>query len=338
MRGNRKAALGEWLADQAGFAGPFELTPLAGGNSNETLLLANDEERLVMRRPPGAHIDPSAHDFGREARVLAALGETPVPAPRFRGLCTEPTVPEAPFLLMEWSDGVPLKEELPAAWDDAGAALRAVGGEAVDALADLHGVDWRAVGLEGLGRPEGFLGRQVPRWRSQYERHRVRELADFEVVAGWLEENLPADGEPGILHGDFHVDNCLYRVEGGPRLNAVIDWELATIGDPLLDVGLFLAFWGSERSLPLAMPAVQAVSRLDGAPSRAELAARYESRSGRSLERLDWYLAFAFWKLAAIVEGAYAQHRAGTLDSAYAAALEHDVPALLREARAFAGI
>lgn len=324
-----------WLAE-AGIGGPYELSPLAGGNSNETMMLRAGGERLVMRRPPRATIDSSAHNVGREARMLAALAPSVVPVPAPRGLCAEAEVPEAPFLLMDAVDGVSLGDEVPAAWAGReAAAVSAVGEATVDALADLHTLDWRAIGLEDFGRPEDFLARQVPRWRKQLGRYSHRELVDFEPVAEWLEANRPPDVEPGILHGDFHVDNCLFAVEDAPRLAAIIDWEMSTIGDPLLDVGLFLGFWGGARAVPMGMPWVQAISRVPGAIGREELARRYEARSGRSLEHLPYYMALAFWKLAAIVEGAHAHFVAGRTEAPYAAALEHDVPALLAEARWF---
>jgi aminoglycoside phosphotransferase (APT) family kinase protein len=324
-----------WLSE-AGIAGPYELRPLAGGNSNETMMLRAGRERLVMRRPPRATIDSSAHNVGREARMLGALAPSVVPVPAPRGLCVDAEVPEAPFLLMDAVDGVSLGDELPAEWAGReAAAVSAVGEATVDALADLHTLDWRAIGLEDFGRPEDFLVRQVPRWRKQLGRYSHRELVDFEPVAEWLEANRPPDVEPGILHGDFHVDNCLFTTEGTPRLAAIIDWEMSTIGDPLLDVGLFLAFWGSDRAAPMGMPWVQEISRVPGAIGRDELARRYEARSGRSLDHLPYYMALAFWKLAAIVEGAHAHYVAGRTEAPYAAALEHDVPALLAEARWF---
>jgi aminoglycoside phosphotransferase (APT) family kinase protein len=327
--------LAEWLA-VAGIDGPYEVRPLSGGNSNETMMLSGGTERLVMRRPPRATIDSSAHNIGREETILAALAPTAVPVPAPRGLCLEERVPEAPFLLMESIDGISLGDELPAEWAaDPASAVTAIGEETVDALADLHTRDWRGIGLASFGRPDDFLARQVPRWRRQLEGYSHRELADFEPVATWLEANRPDDVEPGILHGDFHVDNCLFASGSRPRLAAIIDWEMSTIGDPLLDVGLFLGFWGSEREQPMGMAWVQAISRAPGAIGREELARRYEARSGRSLEHLPYYMALAFWKLAAIVEGAHAHFVAGRTEAPYAAALEHDVPALLAEARWF---
>jgi aminoglycoside phosphotransferase (APT) family kinase protein len=328
-------ALEDWLA-AAGLMGPYGLSPLAGGNSNETMLLRAGGERLVMRRPPRATIDSSAHNVGREAQMLEALAPSVVPVPAPRGLCVDAEVPEAPFLLMDAVDGVSLGDEVPAVWaGEEAAAVSAVGEATVDALADLHTLDWRAIGLADFGRPQDFLARQVPRWRKQLSRYAHRELVDFEPVAELLEAKRPADVEPGILHGDFHVDNCLFTIEGTPRLAAIIDWEMSTIGDPLLDVGLFLGFWGNVRTTPMGMPWVQAISRVPGAIGRQELARRYEARSGRSLEHLPYYMALAFWKLAAIVEGAHAHFVAGRTEAPYAAALEHDVPALLGEARWF---
>jgi aminoglycoside phosphotransferase (APT) family kinase protein len=213
-----------------------------------------------------------------------------------------------------------------------------IGHAAVDALARLHSAPWRDIGLADFGRPEGFLDRQVKRWAGQLENYRTRELPWFDELAAWLAANRPPDGEPGILHGDFHLDNTLMSRSAPIAVEAIIDWEMATIGDPLLDLGLLLAFWGPDRPSDPAMPRVQGVSRVDGAPTRAELASAYEEKSGRSVEHVHWYMALAFWKLAAIVEGAYAQFVDGRLDSRYAQELEHDVPALLREAAGFAGL
>jgi aminoglycoside phosphotransferase (APT) family kinase protein len=327
--------LSEWLAQSLGEDGPFELTGLAGGNSNETLLLRTPGRRLVLRRPPRAMVSPRAHSMEREHRVLSAIADTDVPAPRPIALAG-PTDPGGPFVLMEWIEGLSILDRLPPDYPPTAASVRALGEAVVDALAQLHSIDWRAVGLEGFGRPEGFLERQVERWRSQYEGVKVRELPDFEWVADWLAANRPRAGEPGLFHGDFHLDNCLFSADASVTLRAVIDWEMASVGDPLIDLGLLLALWGRDRHDPPAIAAVQGVSRIEGAPSRAELAARYAERSGRSVAFLDWYMAFALWKLGAIVEGAYAQHLAGNLDSDYAKALGDDVPRLMAEARTIA--
>lgn len=331
-------ALSQWLSEAAGEVGPPSLRPLSGGNSNETLLLSTPTGEWVMRRPPGARIDASAHNLEREATMLRALEPTRVPTPGIVGLCADDNVPEAPFLLMEKVDAVSVTERVPSGDRPDGDVATAIGTATIDALADLHSLPWGELGLEEFGRPDGFLERQVSRWRKQYESYRHRELADFDPVAEWLEANRPRSGPPGVLHGDFHVDNCLIRTEPEVSVEAVIDWEMSTIGDPLLDVGLMLAFWGGDRPQEPAMPTIQGFSRVVGAATREELAERYEARSGRSLEHLGYYMALAFWKLAAIVEGAHAQYVAGRVDTEYAAALERDVPRLLAEAREFTGL
>jgi aminoglycoside phosphotransferase (APT) family kinase protein len=332
-------ALTAWLEQALGDPGPFAATRLSGGNSNETLLLESPGARRVLRHPPPATIAPSAHAMDREHRVLSAVAGRGVPAPRALALCADTAVPGAPWLVMEHVEGVPLTTDLPASWRGRPGILEQIGGAAVDALVALHGVDWRDAGLDDFGRPEGFLERQVHRWRAQLERYRVRDLPLFDPVAEWLDAHRAPDAEPALLHGDFHLDNTLSVVEDDRvRVAAIIDWEMATVGDPLLDLGLLLAFWGDERPAFPAMPRVQGVSRAADAPSREALAARYAERSGRSVEHLDWYMALAFWKLAAIVEGAYAHFVRGRLDSRYARELEQDVPRLLAEAAAFCGI
>jgi aminoglycoside phosphotransferase (APT) family kinase protein len=332
--------LASWLRDALDDPGPFTTQALSGGNSNETLRLTGATGSWIVRRPPAAGIDATANDMRREHRVLSALHDRGVPAPRAVALCTDPAVWPHPLLVLELVPGVALSGAVPADWHRAADAdtLREIGTATVSALAALHTVDWRAAGLEGFGRPEGYLERQVGRWRKQYRQHQVRELELFEPVAGWLERHRPADTPPALLHGDFHTDNALF-VPGPPvRVSAVIDWELATIGDPLVDLGLLLAFWGADRPAPPAMPTVQALTRLPGAPGRQQLAEQYCLLTGRDIADLDWYMALAFFKLAAIVEGAYARLLAGDVDSRYARDLETDVPRLLTEAAGFAGL
>ena len=324
--------LTDWLRRVTDDEGPFTVERLSGGNSNETLLVGSAAGgSWVLRRPPAAAIDASAHNVEREYRMLMALADTHVPVPRPIAMSREPTPGGPPGLLMQRIDGVSMTTELPAAYP--AGAERAVGTATIDALADLHSLPWRDIGLEDFGRPEGFLDRQVGRWQKQYASYEHRDLPDFAVVARWLEEHRPPDGEPGILHGDFHVDNCLFSPSEPVELLAIIDWEMSTIGDPLLDVGLVLGLWGDERPEPYAMPRIQGFTRAPGSPSREELARRYEERGGRSLEHLDFYMALALWKLAAIVEGAHLHFTTGRLQTDYARELEHDVPRLLAQAR-----
>jgi aminoglycoside phosphotransferase (APT) family kinase protein len=329
------ATLAAWLSERLGEAGPFELTYLSGGNSNETLLLETPGRKAILRRPPKATLSPSAHSMEREFRVLTAVADTEVPAPRPLALAG-PDDEGGPFLLMECVEGFAILDDLPPDYPPGLDSLRAVGEATVEALAQLHSVDWRAAGLEGFGRPDGFIERQVGRWRGQFESYQVREIADFDWLAEWLEANRPPAGEPGILHGDFHLDNCLFTLTPPIGVRAIIDWEMATIGDPLVDLGLLLGLWGPERRQPPAIDNLQGASRVEGAPSREGLAAHYAEHSGRSVEHLDWYMCLALWKLGAVIEGAYAHYVKGNVDSEYAKSLGTDIPQLMAEARAIA--
>ena len=334
--GAEHARLRDWLAEHAATGAVEGIEQLAGGNSNSTYRVVAETGRFVVRRPPAHALSASAHSMDREHRVLRALAGSGVPVPDAVAMCTDPAVFGAPFLVMSEVDGVPLADRLPDAYGPG--AVTDLGYQMIDVLATLHAVDWEAAGLDGFGRPQGFVERQVVRWRSQYQGYAVRDLPAFDAVAAWLERNVPvATQRPGILHGDFHLDNCLWSA-GAPRLQAVIDWELSTIGDPLVDLGLFLALWGDRPVAAPALPRIQAVSRVSGAPTADALAQRYASLSGRSVEDVRFYLVLALWKLAAILEGAYAQHVGGRLDSEYARGLRTDVPTLLDEAAARAGV
>jgi aminoglycoside phosphotransferase (APT) family kinase protein len=325
--------LATWMRELTGDAGPFSIRQLSGGNSNETLLVSSPATKRILRRAPAAALDASAHNVERERRMMAALANTGIPVPRPFGVST---AEGKPTLLMEFIDGCSITTELPDTYPDGSTAV--VANAVIDALADVHSLPWRELGLADFGRPEDFLARQVGRWRKQYAAHQHRELPDFDIVAAWLEQNRPPDAEPGILHGDFHVDNCLFSRDAPARLLAIIDWEMSTIGDPLLDLGLLLALWGDDRPSPCAMPRVQGFSRSGDAPSREMLAERYANRSGRSTEYIHYYMALALWKLAAIVEGAHLHYTAGRLQTQYAQDLDQDVPRLLAEARIFTGV
>jgi aminoglycoside phosphotransferase (APT) family kinase protein len=329
-------ALEAWLRKQTDDPGPYSFQPLSGGNTNETIAVVTPFNQWVIRRPPPAVLSPSAHAMDREYVILSALADQSVPVPKAVALCTDPEVPQTPALVMSYVEGVALTDELPASYPSPRRSAWGIGYTVIDALAALHGVPWREAGLGDFGRPDGFLDRQVSRWRRQLSRYSVRPLPLVAELAEWLERKRPPTFGPAILHGDFHIDNCLLTREPPIDVAAIIDWEMATVGDPLVDLGLLLALWGSDRPEHPAMPRIQAISRVAGGPGREDLAARYAEKSGRDLAHLDWYMTFALWKLAVIVEGAYAQYVGGDLQTPYAAALEHDVPGLLAEASRFA--
>lgn len=328
-------ALGNWLAANTPFQSVTVDKVLAGGNSNLTLQLATDQGPVVLRTPPESAISPKAHrGIEREARVMQAL-QGRVRVPEVLAWCEDASVIGRPFLLVSLVDGVSISDTLPASYPDDAATINALGEGLVDELAAIHRVPWGEVGLADFGNPDQFLQRQLDRWREIRSASSVRELPQLESLGQWLTDNVPPASPACLVHGDYHLDNTLSR-PGRPELAAVIDWELATIGDPLTDLGLLLMFWGPRSVEPPGFAHVQAVTRRDGVHSRRWLAERWASATGISLEHLDFYMCFAFWRLAAIVEGAYHLYVEGKVDTDYARGLEWDVPALLEEAAAAA--
>ena len=300
------------------------------GHSNETFFIRMGKREWVLRRPPRGAFLPTAHDVGREYRVLSALEGTAVRAPRPILMCEETSVIGAPFYLMERVDGVVIRNALPPAFASNVGARAALGMELVDALAELHVVDWEAVGLKGFGKPEGYLERQIRRWKGQLALTEplTRPLPGLHRVARWLEEHIPSTGEATIVHGDYKLDNVAFSPETPARLVAIFDWEMSTLGDPLADVGWMLSFWreaGDPRELIMDE---QTVTGLAGFQPRDELVARYQERSGRQVHDLTFYVVLAVWKLAVLLEGSYARHLAGLTDDPFFAHLRDGVPAL----------
>ncbi len=326
--------LQEWLSARLASPGPFRAYPISGGHSNETALLSAPDGQWILRRPPASAISASANNLAREYRVMAALAGTDVPAPRAVAFAEAGEVSDGAVLVMSLAPGHPLTDSWPDGWP-VEVSVGDVGRAAVEALAALHAVDHEAVGLGDFGRPANYLQRQVARWRGQYEQNKVRDLPQFDELGAWLERHRPPEQQPAILHGDFHLDNCLIVAGPPTRVAAIIDWELATVGDPLVDLGLLLAFWGPERAEPVAMPKVQALTRVPSAPTRRELADHYTALTGRSTQELPWYMVLGAFKLAAIVEGAYARFVNGLSDDPWGRSLGEDVPRLLADAELF---
>ncbi len=288
---------------------------IAAGMSNLTYVVTPeggpDADAVILRRPPTGAVLATAHDMGREHRVISALGGTPVPVPRTLHLCTDTEVLGAPFYVMERVVGVHVVDELPAGYADTPAQRRRVADGLIDVLADLHAVDPAAVGLGDFGRPEGFLARQVRRWTTQWEATRDRDRPDLDALAARLAETVPTTQRSGIVHGDYRMDNCLLDPEVPGRVRAVLDWEMSTLGDPLTDLGMLFVYWpqaGEERGVALS-----AVTTLPGFPTRAEVAERYATRSGTDLGDLSWYAGFAYFKFASILAGIVARSAAGAM-------------------------
>jgi aminoglycoside phosphotransferase (APT) family kinase protein len=299
-----------WFAGHVpGARPPLEVRLIAGGRSNLTYRVADAAGAAwVLRRPPLRGVLPSAHDMGREHRVISALAGTPVPVPATFGLCQDEAVTGAPFYVMAYVDGIVPRDEATVAASLDEPARAAAADSLVDALVALHEVDPDQVGLGELGRRSGYLERQLARWQRQLEQSRTRPLPALDEAHRRLAANLPAQVGPArIVHGDFRLDNVVLSPAG--RVLAVLDWELCTLGDPLADVGLLCVYWAEpgDQTLPLGT----APTVMPGFPGRAALIEAYATRSGRDLAQLDLYVAFASWKLAVILEGVVARHAGG---------------------------
>jgi aminoglycoside phosphotransferase (APT) family kinase protein len=309
--------------------GPARIEPIGEGHSNLTFLVEREGARVVLRRPPRGPLPPSAHDVVREARLLDALKPHGTPAPEVLATCEDEAVVGAPFYVMAWVEGHVLTQSMPPAL--AGQAER-VAECFVDGLVDLHAVDPYAPELAGFGRPEGYLERQLRRFGGLYETNATRRLPDLEAVADWLAANLPESSPSTVVHGDYRLGNVM--VAPSPtRLAAILDWEMATVGDPLADVGYMTAMWSEPSDPPNPVSDLSAVTRGAGFPGRDFLVERYAERTGRSLDALPWYQVLALWKAAIFLEGSFRRFGAGTTADPYFASLEAGVPALAALAR-----
>ncbi|WP_435177691.1 phosphotransferase family protein [Actinacidiphila sp. bgisy145] len=299
--GVHPAALQRWLAGkfphEAG--GLTAVRPLTGGRSNLTFLVEYGERRLVLRRPPLDGALATAHDVAREHRVLSALHPTAVPVPRTHGLCADTAVPGAPFYVMDHVAGLVHRTDADLARLSPG-QVAAAADTLVDVLVALHQVPPAAVGLDGFGRPEGFLVRQLRRWRAQSEASRTEPVPGADALHARLADRLPPRGRAAVVHGDFKLDNVLFAPGRADEIAAVLDWEMSTLGDPLTDLGLLRVYWEGFAGIadaPLGCPA-----QAPGRPQFAGLAERYAAGTGAGLEHLDWYTAFGYYKLAVILE------------------------------------
>ncbi len=320
------AGLARWIHDNGlpGAGQDLTVELIAGGRSNLTYRLefrAPGETgpdapatRLVLRRPPLGHVLPTAHDMSREYRVLSALYGTAVPVPRPVAICPDTELIGAPFYLMEWVDGVVFRTS-----EDARLLSPAQAGQIcadfAAMLATIHGLDVSAVGLDGFGKPEGYMARQLARWQRQWDLSVTREMPGYTELVSRLAAGLPAGDRPRaggtagtLVHGDFRIDNMLIRPAPEPRIAAVVDWEMSTLGDPLADLGLSLVYWteaGEEDLLPHGVG--QSITTSPGFLTRDQVAARYADLTGRDLSRIDYYMAFGCFKLAVVLEGIHAR-------------------------------
>ncbi|MFE9244515.1 phosphotransferase family protein [Nocardiopsis sp. NPDC006938] len=306
-------------------AGPLGGRMITGGKSNLTYTVTDGTGSWVVRRPPLGHVLATAHDMPREYRVMSALRGTDVPVPRTHVLCEDPDVLGAPFYVMEHVAGTPLRT-LDEIAPFGAEGVRSIASALIATLGALHAVDPEAVGLGDFGRPDGFLERQVRRWSRQLEASRSRDIPGVDELRDRLAATLPEQGAPAIVHGDYRLDNVL--VTGDGRLTAVLDWEMATLGDPLVDLGLMLVY----REQPVIGGARPATSA-EGFPDSAELARAYAAATGRDVSRIGWYVAFGCFKLAVIAEGIHYRHTRGLTVGAGFDGIGDVVAPLVRRAR-----
>ncbi len=290
---------------------PLTLRQFPGGHSNLTYLLRFGEQEYVLRRPPLGPVAPTAHDMTREHRVLSALWRVFRPAPRPYLLCEDPGVIGAPFYVMERRHGVVIRTELPPRIAGDPGRRRRVSEAVVETLVALHAVDWEAAGLAGLGRPAGFVERQVRGWAERYERAKTRDIAAIRDLARWLAERIPPAPPPTLLHNDYKLDNLMLDPDDPGRVVAVLDWEMATLGDPLVDLGLLLCYWADGTDPPARRQSVSQVTAEPGFLSRAELLARYAAETGRDVARIAFYETFALYKVAVVVQQIYVRYERG---------------------------
>jgi aminoglycoside phosphotransferase (APT) family kinase protein len=302
-----------WVAANVqGVRPPLRFERIKGGHSNLTYRVEDAAGRpFVLRRPPLGHLLPTAHDMSREFKLISALHPTPVPVAPPLGFCDDPAVNDAHFYVMEFVEGHVLHDT-----DAAERALderrrRTAGEHFVDVLADMHAVDPDEVGLSELARKDGYIARQLKRWYGQWNQSKTRELDTVDEVHDALSSLIPEQGPARVVHGDYRLGNCLTTDEG--RIAAVLDWEIATLGDPLADLGYVLSQWTEPGETGPAHR--MSPSCAEGFPTRDELLERYTGRSGRDLSAIQYYVAFAHWKSACIVEGVYARYLGGALDT-----------------------
>ncbi|MEY2401125.1 MAG: hypothetical protein QOJ08_1236 [Ilumatobacteraceae bacterium] len=303
----------QWLgANVAGAHGPFTFDVIAGGHSNLTYRVeGSDGSAYVLRRPPLGHRLASAHDMAREHRIIAALKHSAVPVAPALGLCTDEMVNDSPFYVMGFVDGHVVRDSAGAELALDPPARRRASESLVDTMAAIHAVDLDACGLADLGKHEGYIARQLKRWYGQWNDQKTRDLPAIDHAHDALSRRIPEQGPATVVHGDYRLDNCILGDDGSVR--AVLDWEICTLGDPLADLGMLQVYWtgpGDEASA-WAGSAATAKGFLD----RQDLVERYATASGRDLSQLPFYVSFAYWKLACILQGVYYRYLGGALGS-----------------------
>jgi aminoglycoside phosphotransferase (APT) family kinase protein len=326
--------LQQWLREKLGGESvPLEIVRVGDGRSNETFLIRQGKAEYILRRPPHGPLPPTAHDVLREWRMLSALYGSALAVPQPVIACQDTAVIGAPFYLMTKVEGYVIRDQLPAIFDN-DQSRENIAYQLIKTLVTLHSLDFQALGLGDLGRPDGYIARQLKRWTGLWEVNQTRSLPDLEWVSAWLERNLPASPSTTIVHGDYKLDNVVVAPENPPRITAVLDWEMATLGDPLADLGYLFSFWvnAGEPLIPYATDMGKITFQPGFMPKEAA-AKLYEELSGRTVANLRFYEVLAIWKLAILREGNYKRYLAGTTANAFYATYEEAVPYGAKRAR-----
>lgn len=327
------AALQAYLSEHLpGTAGPLVVEQFAQGHSNLTYLLRAGDKELVLRRAPFGNQVKSAHDMAREFRVLSKLWAVYPPAPRPYLFCDDPAVLDVPFYLMERRRGVILRRRLPAALTIDPTAARSLSLALIDSLASLHAIDYAAAGLGDLGKPEGYVARQVSGWLDRYTKSRTDDIVSMDRVARWLAENQPPESGAALIHNDFKYDNVVLDPTDLARVVAVLDWEMATVGDPLMDLGTTLGYWVEAGDSQGLRWHATGPTDLPGSLTRRELVDRYAERTGRDVTNVLFYYVFGLYKIAVIVQQIYARYVRGHTRDARFAQLNELVAVLAEQA------
>ncbi len=302
-----------------GAGGLLDVEQFPGGHSNLTYLLRYGSREFVMRRPPLGPVAPKAHDMAREHRVLNALWPVFPPAPRPYLLCEDTTVIGAPFYVMERRRGIVIRREWPRELGEAPATRRRISEAVVETMVALHAVDYAAIGLESLGRPEGFVERQIKGWVERWEQAKDREVPPLTEVAAWLTLRIPRSTAATLVHGDLKLDNTMLDPKDPGRVVAVLDWEMCTTGDPLVDLGQLLCYWAETGDPYPRSESVVQVTTLPGFLTRDEIVERYAAGTRRDVSRIAFYEVFALFKVAVVVQQIYIRWKRGqTKDERFA--------------------
>jgi aminoglycoside phosphotransferase (APT) family kinase protein len=311
---SERAALANYLDEALGDRAPLTVTPMPGGGSCEIFAVDRGADRWVLRRAPRHASSSTAHDVLREFRILDAIKDESVRIARPVLSCDDPTVFGSPFYVMARVDGVPVRKVIPSAWAGAPDAHGQALEQLIDALVEIHSVDWKRCGLGDFAHPGAYLARQVARWLAQLDSYGGRELPAARRIGEWLDSRRPPDQPAVLAHGDYKLDNVLFAPDAPPRVLAVVDWEMASIGDPLVDLAWAMIFHpGPGGTMPLGMAGEPHFAQ-EHLPDERTLVARYAERSGRDVSEYGWYEVFSRWKLAIVLEGSYAKFMRGESD------------------------